>query len=144
MRRPAAIIDLTDDERKTLQQWTRRGKSEQRLVERARIVLLANEGRTNQQIADALETRTARVSKWRQRFGARRLSGLSDAGRSGKPAQYDVGTEKRVLALLDELPPKGCSQWNGRLLAEALRDVSKDQVWRILRRHNVCLRRRRN
>lgn len=56
MRRPPAIIHLTDEERGTLQQWTRRGKKEHRLVERAKIILFANEGRTNQQIADALKT----------------------------------------------------------------------------------------
>ena len=127
-----------------LEQWTRRGKSEYRLVERAKVILMANEGRTNREIATALKTRTARVSKWRQRFGTQRLAGLSDAGRSGKPATYDLSTEKRVLVLLDEPPPKGYSQWNGSLLAEALPGISKDQVWRILRRHNICLQRRRS
>jgi hypothetical protein len=51
--------------------------------------------------------------------------------------------EKRVLALFDEPAPKVYSQWNGRLLA-ALAGVSKDQVWRILRRHDICLERRRS
>jgi len=79
MRRQTATIRLTDEEVGTLQRWIRQGKTEHRLVERARILLLAHEGRTNQQIADQLHTRTARVSKWRQRFGAHGLSGLSDA-----------------------------------------------------------------
>lgn len=144
MRQPAAIIRLTPDERETLEQWTRRGKSEHRSVERARIILLAGQGRTNQQIATALRTRTARVSKWRQRFGKEGLAGLGDAVRSGKPATYDGTTEKRVLGLLDESPPRGYSQWNGSLLAKALPDVSRDQVWRILRRHDICLERRRS
>jgi transposase len=144
MRRPAAMIRLSEEETKALQEWSRRGKSEQRLVERARIILLAGEGRSNVQIAQRLKTRTARVSKWRQRFGAKRLSGLGDAERSGKPAKYAQSTERRVLALLDEPPPKGYAQWNGRLLAEALLDISKDQVWRILRRHDICLERRRS
>ncbi len=144
MRQPTAIIDLSEEEIKTLQDWSRRGKSEHRLVERARIILLAGERRTNEQIAQALKTRTARVSKWRQRFGAKRLAGLGDAERSGKPAKYDPNTEKRVLGLLDERPPKGYAQWNGRLLAEALPDISQDQVWRILRRHDICLERRRS
>src|SRR5947199_6645869 len=73
---------------------------------------LANEGRTNQQIAAELKTRTARVSKWRQRFCQHRLEGLGDAPRPGKPAKYDETTEKRVLDLLDQPPPKGYSQWN--------------------------------
>ena len=69
---------------------------------------------------------------------------LSDAARPGKPAKYDETTERRVLALLDEPPPKGYSQWNGNRVAERLGDVSKDQVWRILRRHDICLQRRRS
>lgn len=144
MRRPNATICLTDDEKKTLEGWARKGKSEQRIVERARIVLLVDEGLTNQQIADRLRMRTASVSKWRQRFGASRLLGLRDAPRSGKPARYNKDTEKKVLALLDQAPPKGYSQWNGNRLAEALPDVNRHQIWRILRRHDICLQRRRS
>lgn len=98
MRRPAALIRLSEEERKALQSWaadklafwSRSGKSEQRMVERARIILLADEGQTNEQIAAGLKTRTARVSKWRQRFGAKRLAGLGDATRSGnRPRSRD-------------------------------------------------------
>jgi len=144
MRRSAVVICLSTEEARQLREWTRRGKSEQRLVERARIILLANEGRTNQQIANELDTRTARVSKWRQRFGAQRLAGLGDAARSGKPLKYDASTEKRVLELLDKEHPRGYGQWNGKLLSQALPGVSTHQVWRILRRHNICLERRRS
>ena len=144
MRRSAAVICLSTEEARQLREWTRRGKSEQRLVERARIILLANEGRTNQQIANELDTRTARVSKWRQWFGAQRLAGLGDAARSGKPLKYDASTEKRVLELLDKEHPRGYGQWNGKLLSQALPGVSTHQVWRILRRHNICLERRRS
>ena len=139
-----AILRLNNEEVETLAEWSRRGKQENRLVERARIILLAHEGKTNQQIADQLQTRAARVSKWRQRFGRERMAGLSDAARPGQPAKYDASTEKRVLALLAEPPPKGDSQWKGSRLAECLGDVSRDQVWRILRRHNICLQRRRS
>jgi transposase len=144
MRRANATISLTEEEKKKLQQWTGRGKSEQRLVERSRIILLAGDGWTNEEIAEELDTRTARVSKWRQRFSADRLAGLGDSARSGKPVIYGPGTEKRVLSLLDQDPPQGYSQWNGNRLAEALPDISKDQIWRILRKHNICLERRRS
>lgn len=144
MRRPAVRIRLGEDEVKTLTEWSRRGKGEHRLVERARMILPAQEGRTNQQIAQHLHTRPARVSKWRQRFAQHRLAGLGDAARPGKPARYDRSTEQQVLALLDKPAPKGYARWNGRLLAEALSDVSKDPVWRILRRQDICLERRRS
>ena len=37
--------------------------------------------------------------------------------------------------MLDADPPEGYRQWNGRLVAEKLGDVSDDQVWCVLRKH---------
>src|SRR5215207_3538284 len=139
-----AQIQLSEQEETVLREWTRKGTAEQRSVDRAKIILLSSEGLTVEKIAERLQTRTARVSKWRQRFMVGRLNALSDAPRSGKPHKYTSETEKRVLALLDEPAPEGYSQWNGSLLADALGDVSADQVWRILRRHSIQLQRRRS
>jgi transposase len=144
MSRSPAQVRLTAEEEATLRGWTRKGTSEQRLVERAKIILLSHEGVTVENIALQLDTRPARVSKWRQRFAQDRLSALSDAPRSGKPRTYDGDTEARVLGLLDQSPPDGYAQWNGPLLAEALGDVSADQVWRILRSRGIQLQRRRS
>jgi transposase len=144
MGRSPARIELTTEEEATLRHWLRQGTSEQRLVERARVILLSHEGLTVEKIAERLSTRLARVSKWRQRFAQGRLQGLSDAPRSGKPNKYTKDTENRVLKMLDESPPKGFSQWNGKLLAQALRDVSEDHIWRILRRRGIQLQRRRS
>ena len=144
MSRPATAIRLTEDEEKALRQHLRSGTTEQRVVERARVILLASQGKSTEDIAETLHTRPARVSKWRQRFAKLRLLGLGDAFRSGKPRQYDESTERRILAQLDESPPAGYASWTGRLLAEALGDVSDDQVWRVLRTHGVSLRRRRS
>ncbi|MEO8592042.1 MAG: helix-turn-helix domain-containing protein [Candidatus Solibacter sp.] len=102
MGRSPAQICLTPEEEATLRGWTRKGTSEQRLVERAKIILLSHEGVTVENIAVQLNTRPARVSKWRQRFVQDRLSALSDAPRPGKPRTYDGDTEARVLALLDQ------------------------------------------
>src|SRR3954447_8366354 len=107
-------------------EWPRKGTGEQRLADRARIVLLSHEGVTVEMIAEHLHTRPARVSKWRQRFVEGQLSALSDAPRPGKPHTYTEETEPRVLRLLDQAPPDGYAQWNGPLLAEALGDVSTD------------------
>jgi len=74
MRQAPAIIRLNEEEVKILADWSRRGKNEHRLVERSRIILLAHEGKTNQQIAEQLHTRAARVSKWRQRFGRQQMA----------------------------------------------------------------------
>ena len=135
---------LTEEERETLTAWARSSAGEHRLVERSSIILLAAEGCSAREIARRLHTRLARVAKWRQRFNRDRLAGLEDAPRPGKPKTYDQTAEKRVLSLLDTDPPDGYSQWNGRLLAAALKDVSDDQVWRILRKHKIQLQRRRS
>jgi transposase len=139
-----AVVSLSAEEEQTLRQWTRVGTSEHRLVERAKVILLLNQGVANLDIARQLKTRPARVSKWRQRFAKQRLDGLRDADRKGRPLTYDQTTEKRVLALLDEPPPEGYGKWSGPLVARSLKDVSDDQVWRILRKYDICLERRRS
>lgn len=140
----AIEVILNNKEKDILLSWLRSGKTEQRLVDRAQIILAASEGKTNIEIAKDLKTRLARISKWRTRFVKDRLVGLTDAPRSGKPATYDNDTIKRVLSKLDEPPPKGYAKWNGSLLAEALEDVSEDHVWRILRKHDISLQRKRS
>jgi transposase len=139
-----AVVSLTAEEEQILQQWARAGTSELRLVERAKVILLLNQGVANVEIARRLKTRPARVSKWRRRFAEQRLEGLKDADRKGRPSVYDQATDRRVLSLLDEPPPSGYGKWSGPLLAQALGDVSDDQVWRILRKYDICLERRRS
>jgi transposase len=140
----AAAVVLTPEEESTLRQWARAGTSEHRLVERAKVILLLSKGKGNLEIAGELKTRPARVSKWRQRFARHRLDGLRDADRKGRPSTYDQATDKRVLTLLDERPPEGYGTWSGPLVARALEDVSEDQVWRVLRKYNISLERRRS
>ena len=106
--------------------------------------MLLNQGVANVEIARQLRTRPARVSKWRRRFAERRLDGLRDGERKGRPSIYDQATEKRVLALLDEPPPEGYGKWSGPVVAQALGDVSVDQVWRVLRKYDISLERRRS
>lgn len=142
MSRVAAPIVLSEGDRATLANWVRASTSEQRLALRARIILAAGEGQASTDIAGALSVRRATVSKWRTRFAESGLLGLSDRPRSGKPATYDRRTERRILAKLDEPPPSGYATWNGRLVAEALGDVSADHVWRVLRRRGIDLERR--
>jgi transposase len=103
-------------------------------VERARIILWAADGLTNQAIAKRLDTRPARISKWRVRFDQERLAGLADDFRPGRVPIYDDTTRERLLAQLDQAPPEGYATWTGPLLAQALGNVSPHQVWRELRR----------
>ena len=111
---------------------------------RAQIILAAAEGRSSKEIAYRLGTRTATVGKWRNRFARGGLPSLQDAPRSGQPRKYHAATERRILAKLDEPPPSGYATWSGGLLAEALGDVHKRQVWRVLSEHGIQLQRRRS
>ena len=140
----ATRIELTQQERTTLERWVRSATTEQRFVQRARIVLEAATGSATKDVASRLHTRPATVSKWRTRFAKQRLKGLADAPRSGKPRVYDETTERRIVAQLDEPPPDGYTTWTGKLVAQALGDVSAIHVWRVLRKLGIHLQRRRS
>jgi len=127
----ATVIELTEDERRTLSAWTRAGSTEHRYAQRAQFVLAAARGDGTTTIARAFRVRPTTVSKWRTRFAARRVAGLQDDARPGAPVRYGAATEDRILALLDTAPPEGYARWNGRLVAEQLGDVSPSQVWRV-------------
>lgn len=142
MSRPATPITLMDDERNTLEKWVRSSTTEQRLVLRSKIILFAANGLTTKEISERLEVRQATVSEWRNRFAKKRLEGLQDAPRPGKPRRYDNSTELRILKQLDEKPPPGHATWTGKLVSKALGDVSDHQVWRVLRKHGIHLQRR--
>jgi len=144
MARKATEVSLSTEEREQLESWIRKGSAEQRLVERARIVLESAAGRTNKRIARRLKLREATVSKWRTRFARQRTAGIVDAPRRGGRRKYDAATERRILTTLDNPPPEGYARWSGRLLAKSLGDVSDDQVWRVLRKHGIHMQRRRS
>ena len=74
---------LSEDERRTLENWAKRRKTAQGLALRARIVLACAEGRSNTAVAGRLGVSRTTVKKWRARFLARRLDGLGDEPRQG-------------------------------------------------------------
>jgi transposase len=137
--RDATPIVLTADERSTLESWVRSGTTEHRLVERAQVVLLAAAGTGSRAIGRELGCARGVVSKWRLRFARERLAGLADAPRSGKPRTYDESTDRRILALLDQPPPRGFGRWSAPLLAAQLGDVSDQYIWRFLRAQRIDL-----
>jgi len=140
----AAEVVLTSEQQATLQSWLAAGKTEQRLAFRAQIILALAERLSNKATAGRLATRPATVSKWRGRFARQGLAGVADAPRSGKPRHYQTNDERRIIAALDASPPAGYARWNGTLLAKYLGDISKHQIWRVLREHEISLERRRS
>ena len=106
MSRPAPEIRLSTEKKENLLRWMRSSKTELRLVERARVILLASSGLSGKEIALKMKTREARISKWLRRFAQDRMAGLSDRVRSGeKRRKYTSLTEERILKALDEPAP---------------------------------------
>lgn len=81
-------VELTKDERASLEAMARRYTSPYRDVIRAKIVLYAAEGLPNDVIAARLDTPRQIVSKWRKRFFQSRLPGLDEQPRGGAPARF--------------------------------------------------------
>src|SRR3954462_2034985 len=121
--RNATPINLTDQERTELEGLSRSSKTEHRLRQRARIVLLASSGMATRAIGRAVGCTTGTASKWRVRYAEKRLAGLDETGDRGAEPKYTAATGKRILALLDQSPPAGYARWSGPLLAVALGDV---------------------
>ena len=90
-------VQVGDDDRSELERIVRAVSSEVRLVERARIVLGAAEGRTAQEIAGEVGCSLPTVVKWRGRYARHGIEGLRDAPRSGRPLTH--GPETRALLI---------------------------------------------
>ena len=81
-------IELTDEERAVLTSMARSYTSPYWQVTRARMILFAEEGLRNDQIAARLDCRRDVVSQWRKRFYEQRLAGLEDLPRRGRPPDF--------------------------------------------------------
>src|SRR5512132_412076 len=131
--RPKAPLVLTDEERQTLQRWTRRAKTAQALALRAKIVLACADGATNKEVAEQLGIWPQTVGKWRGRFVARRLEGLSDEDRPGRPRTIaDERVEAVIVKTLEEPPPNHDTHWSTRSMARAtgMSQTAISRIWR--------------
>src|ERR1700676_2596959 len=143
MPRHAPKLECSAEEKASLVALTKSRTEEARAVERARIVLASLEGKEIQEVARELGVSIPTVTKWRKRFALWGLRGLRDQLRPGNPAKYDAAFRNRVLALLEQPPPRGMSHWDGPALAEQL-GSSVYAVWRVLRREGIYLQRLRS
>jgi transposase len=127
-----AEVVLDDQERETLERWARRPKSSQALALRCRIVLAAAEGRSSQEIAVRLDCHPSTVGRWRGRFARRRLDGLHDEPRPGKPRSISDEDVERVIVKTLEEQPASATHWSTRSMAAAT-GMSQSAVSRIWR-----------
>lgn len=89
-------IVLTKEEERELLIWSRSQKMDYRYVLRSKIILLSVQKAKYKKIMKLLQVTRPVISKWKSRFVERRIEGLRDAPRSGKPAVYTEEDKARV------------------------------------------------
>lgn len=100
----ATPINLSTEEGAELEGLARSTKTEHRLRQGARIVLFAADRMASRAIGRAVGCTTGTASKWRVRYGDRRLAGLDETGNRGTEPKYTAQTGRRILVLLGQPP----------------------------------------
>lgn len=145
------IVDLTDEERTDLKKLLQSGKTRARRMYRARILLLADEGRTDEEIVGALHVGRSTVERTRMRFvegGVERA--LTERPRPGKARLLNGKQEAYLVALACSDPPEGRTRWTMQLLADKLiqlqvvDSITDETVRKLLKKTTSSLGRRRS
>jgi putative transposase len=130
-RGPTVRIELTTEEEQTLTMWSKAGTTEQRLAQRARVILASAQGLDLPEVVHQSGLSRQNCSKWRARFLAERLPGLQDRPRAGRSLTISPELRLKVTALACTKPQDGSNAWTLRKLERAL-GVSNSSVYRIL------------
>ena len=131
--RVAAVVRLTGEERATLLKWSRGRSTPARLVQRAKIVLAAAEGKRNDDIAAELGCTRRTVGTWRKRFASHRLPGIEkDAPRGGRKPTRRAAVAAEIIRKTTQEKPANATHWSTRSLAKAMKisDSMVRRVWR--------------
>lgn len=133
----AKRIEIAVGDRPVLERWANARAAERRLVDRARIVLMAGEGRPASQIAERVGCSLPTVKTWRSRYQHGGLDGLHDRPKTGRPLTHGPEVRAKLIALACTRPPdtdEGVrrERWTHAELAEKV-GMSESQAHAILR-----------
>ena len=135
--RKATPITLDSAALAQLKRYVRGRKTERRLIERARIVLMAADGRLNKDIAVELGISRPTVQLWRDRFATEGVAGIEkDAPRPGRRPKLSGAKVRKVIKATLETTPPGATHWSVRTMAKA-QGISRMAVQRIWKAHNL-------
>lgn len=132
----AKRIEIAPEDRPVLEKWAGARATERRLVDRARIVLLAGEGCPAAEIAGRVGCGLETAKRWRRRYQRDGLDGLRDLPKSGRPLTHDQEVRARLIALACTRPPDSeqgvrRERWSYRELGERV-GMSESQAHAIL------------
>jgi putative transposase len=135
------VVNLTADERASLQQLVRSGRASARRLARARVLLKADEGLSDPQVAAAVEVGVATVHRIRQRCVEEGLeAALGERPRSGAPPLLSGRGQAHLVAVACSTPPDDRHRWTLRLLAARVVELklaercSYETVRRVLKK----------
>jgi transposase len=114
-------IQLSEEERRQLQKYVKQGKKSARAMNRARILLLAGEQQTDEEITKVLGVNRTTIYRVRKEYCTAGINNaLEEKPRCGAPAKIDGRVEATLTMLACADPPKGSGRWTLQLLAEKL------------------------
>ena len=135
--RIAPVITLSAEQRTVLESQARSRSLAVRVVERARILLLAAAGRQDKDIAVLLSMTPKKVSRCRKRFLALGVAGLlQDAPRPGRKPTISARLTQRVVTMTTRQQPRNATHWSTRTMATAV-GISPASVRRIWQAHGL-------
>ena len=132
----AISIRLTTEEKAKLEFTIRSATARVRDVLRSRIVLLAAQGKSNQEIAVQLGIHRHSAALWRQRFAQQGLRGLEEKTRRGRKKLYEAEAVEIIIDTTLSTKPRNATHWSTRTLAESV-GTSHSTVHRIWSAHQI-------
>jgi transposase len=115
------IVNLKESEKEQLIELTQKGRAGARKIKRAQILLLANKGKSDAEIAELLETSVPTVVRTRHKFVNGNLSfALNEQARSGRTLKVTDKVEAIITTLAQSVPPAGRKHWSLQMLADRL------------------------
>ncbi len=135
------VVRLSDDERSQLRALLRKGTVSARTLTRAHVLLLADEGQTDEQIAANIHVGTTTVERLRRRYTTDGLQAtLHERPRPGSTPKLDGKQEALLVVLACSEPPEDRTSWTMQLLADrlvaigAVDTISDETVRRVLKK----------